>query len=1145
MASNKRKRDGLDDAPGLARITYHADTRAFERLFKERSLEELEDAVKRKLGLESGAIVRLKQMRSNMLLDLDDDDDFEALRAQALDDTLSTIDIKVTVEEKSSQPSTIQAGDQPQPLFATHAAPTTKKRRITSGDGAPTSTPQVATSGTPEAIEPPKQPAKPESKKRKTVSKDTISMVVPAAPALPPKETEASSVAPKVNGASKGVDEPPKKKPKKTKDAVSAPNGESSKAGELSKAGESSKSSEVLKTNDGILDKTKETDKSVDGASAEATPTPAPKKKPLKSSKSKDQVGRESEAATGGPVCGEEQPSKSGKPKEGKKRSTVKDDAKPKVTKKSEKSKKAATREVPQPSAGKDDNYTIPIVAPQTNDLSDDETGTTTSLAPKKSSKKKSTYQGGVSQPEKQRGGNKKNSLLVDECTVKGDSAASNPTLLDAESWGDLLEIFKLEVTQLQNEKGDSPGEDEPSKKSKESKRVKKSTVPPTQEPTPPTSTEPSIPDDRDTPSSGEEMQSPTGHPCPVCLERPFHVRYNCSIVRQGSDAIQKRLDELRQSDACDNEHLIEELEELLQRCKGSDKASPAPNAPPSPASAPPTNPTVLPPESSMSVDSPVTSTPLPSREESSSATSSDEDEEMGTERAMALPKPSRTNKKVIYGDDVLEAVMRGPAPKLGIPSILRELREEEERESVQLEEDEEEGRGERSRERLPNLEARSSEEDGEDGSQSPSAALTGNRSLRYVGRNNGSEETRLGRKLAGDVEADPSKATPDIPAVSEKVACEKTKGSAKNPSCEHDSDSDVDPIEPAEELAYPSDSYFPEADPIEPGTPGFNKVEAKNHSTPKASSSRRTKTRGGIARADDAGHPVPGSPLVSEGRDMVIPLPEGRKPRKKAVGFSASQEVVGTRRPHSPEPLPSTAPENGKGKAVGRGGKVPKTPAKVPQKTLKMNGTTKKVGAAGRTPSPAVWKTIPDATPSVQLDELLSSSSQVEGNTLTPVAGKFSNMAAANPEDDSRGLHDKERLFDLTASQIPFPYSQYTTPQAPAPASSSDSDMEQEEAHKRPPEHHVRKSTTRAYRSLTELASEASTLFSPSLPTPKAIAGKKNGRKRVEDDDDTDGSSSSSSQSDHAATSTHIPRGRRASSVLPTKKRRGLLAGL
>lgn len=90
MASNKRKRDGLDDAPGLARITYHADTRAFERLFKgektnfalrlsqcmvphaERSLEELKDAVKRKLGLESGAVVRLKQMRSNMLLDLDD-----------------------------------------------------------------------------------------------------------------------------------------------------------------------------------------------------------------------------------------------------------------------------------------------------------------------------------------------------------------------------------------------------------------------------------------------------------------------------------------------------------------------------------------------------------------------------------------------------------------------------------------------------------------------------------------------------------------------------------------------------------------------------------------------------------------------------------------------------------------------------------------------------------------------------------------------------------------------------------------------------------------------------------------------------------------------------------------------------------------
>jgi len=736
--------------------------------------------------------------------------------------------------------------------------------------------------------------------------------------------------------------------------------------------------------------------------------------------------------------------------------------------------------------------------------------------------------------------------------SVEDGSAASNPTLLDAESWGDFLESFKLEIAQLQNEKDDSPAQDEASKKSKEPKRVKKCTVPPTQEPTPPISTEPSPPDDRDTPSSGEEMQSPsTGHPCPVCLEWPFHVRYNCSIVRQGSDAIQKRLDELRESDACDNEHLIEELEGLLQRCKGSDKALTAASEPPPPppASAPSTNAAVLPLESSMSVDSSLASTPLPSGEESSPATSSDEDEESETERAMSPPKPSRTNKKVVFGEDVLEAVMRGPAPKLGIPSILRELREEEERESVELEEDEEEGRGERSRERLPHLEARSSEEDDEDDSRPPSAAATGNRSLRYVGLSNGSEETRLGRKLASDVVADPLKVAPDIPAVSKKVAFGKTKDSAKNlsnGSCEHGADSDdvVDPIEPAEELAYPSDSYFPEADPIEPGTPTFNKVEKTNHSTPKASSSRWTKTQGGIVPADDVEHPVPGSSI---GRDMVIPLPEGRKPRKKAVGFSASQEVVGTRRLHSPEPLPSTVPtsaaENDKGKATVRGGKVPKTPAKVPQKTLKMNGTTKKVGAA-RTPSPAMWETIPDATSSVQLDELLSSSSQVEGNTLTPVVGKPSDTATSNPGGDSHGSHDKkERLFDLTASQIPFPYSQYTTPKAPAPASSSDSDTEQEEAHKQPSENHVRKSTTRAYRSLTELASEASTLFSPSLPTPKATAGNRNGRKRVEDDDSD--ASSSSSESDHATTSTHIPRGRRASSVLPTRKKRGLLAGL
>ncbi|KAI6169446.1 hypothetical protein EDD17DRAFT_1518868 [Pisolithus thermaeus] len=103
MESNKRKRADAGELPAHARVTYYAGPRAFERLFKESSLQELKDVVRRKLGLGSGVVVKLQQMRPNALLDLDDDDDFEALRAQALRDTGSTIDIRVTVEEDQSK----------------------------------------------------------------------------------------------------------------------------------------------------------------------------------------------------------------------------------------------------------------------------------------------------------------------------------------------------------------------------------------------------------------------------------------------------------------------------------------------------------------------------------------------------------------------------------------------------------------------------------------------------------------------------------------------------------------------------------------------------------------------------------------------------------------------------------------------------------------------------------------------------------------------------------------------------------------------------------------------------------------------------------------------------------------------------------
>ncbi|KAF8893998.1 hypothetical protein BD779DRAFT_968542 [Infundibulicybe gibba] len=69
----KRKRDS--DQP---RITYHTADRTFDRLFKEKSLNEMKSVVRQKLGLSPVASIHLAQLREDKRIDLEDDDDFDA-----------------------------------------------------------------------------------------------------------------------------------------------------------------------------------------------------------------------------------------------------------------------------------------------------------------------------------------------------------------------------------------------------------------------------------------------------------------------------------------------------------------------------------------------------------------------------------------------------------------------------------------------------------------------------------------------------------------------------------------------------------------------------------------------------------------------------------------------------------------------------------------------------------------------------------------------------------------------------------------------------------------------------------------------------------------------------------------------------------
>ncbi|EMD32042.1 hypothetical protein CERSUDRAFT_99741 [Gelatoporia subvermispora B] len=83
------------DAEKAAIVTFHAPSRSFHRVFKDTSLSETRDAVRHKLGLPAGAPVFLARLHDGEKVDLEDDDDFEALRLLAR--TSSALDIVVTL----------------------------------------------------------------------------------------------------------------------------------------------------------------------------------------------------------------------------------------------------------------------------------------------------------------------------------------------------------------------------------------------------------------------------------------------------------------------------------------------------------------------------------------------------------------------------------------------------------------------------------------------------------------------------------------------------------------------------------------------------------------------------------------------------------------------------------------------------------------------------------------------------------------------------------------------------------------------------------------------------------------------------------------------------------------------------------------
>ncbi|KAF7428195.1 hypothetical protein PC9H_007416 [Pleurotus ostreatus] len=98
--SKKRKRDY--DRP---RITYFAPGRTFERLFQEESLEETKSVVRRKLGVPENSDISLAQIRGEQVIDLDDEDDFEAFASLAYRSYSMSVRVRVQKSTAQTPPS--------------------------------------------------------------------------------------------------------------------------------------------------------------------------------------------------------------------------------------------------------------------------------------------------------------------------------------------------------------------------------------------------------------------------------------------------------------------------------------------------------------------------------------------------------------------------------------------------------------------------------------------------------------------------------------------------------------------------------------------------------------------------------------------------------------------------------------------------------------------------------------------------------------------------------------------------------------------------------------------------------------------------------------------------------------------------------
>jgi hypothetical protein len=1082
-ANGKRKREE-DPLPS---ITYLVGDRSFDRLFKEQSLEEIQNVVRRKLQLPSNSTVKLKQLRGSKVIDLDDDDDFDAFSARAR--LMKLVDVAVEISETppAQEATSSSTGE------ASKASETgvTKKKRKANNDQPPK---DDNTTVAPE----------PKTKKQKTdqpavtkhtetaptprvASKDKfleefverIGRKEPAPVSAPAESLPKPSAKPLVLISSKAPvptnGEPPKKKPRASKanmakDAAEKPPKKTKNAKET----EQTKETSSLPASD---------DKAVPASSGPSEP---PKKssgtKKINTQSSALQSGGGEKSANGavnGAAAPEKKKKRKAKGKEVENESEAAPSEPAPVTSAPTKGRKnvaiAGASEAPAPKEKK--TKQSKAVKAKTSDADADRPvnpiniqDIVNSIA--RASKEHNTEVNSVnaSQPSTSLGP----SVIM---TTKGGVSSSPPCHACSGSFHPLYQcptvLAGQEAIQNRIEELRKAGAKKHQLTIKDLESLIKS----------PGAAVP----------SAERNAADTAKPS----RKPLETEGDAAKADKGS---QPSWTPLVPSHSLLSEVTVE------SRNEGS---------------------------SSEEEDE---ITQEPEREKP---------EQEEPEKEEHEPEPGQVSLE----DIDLDAIMRGPGP-IKFRKLIDTLESKEEESNTEDEggdigplEVEDDGKNERKYRRLSQRWVNSSEEEGDEDDESEQVSIpppkqniseplsstaapkpsvgpdetsnatdpSGSKKDGVQGDAFDTDTTRVSVSKVHDSGRDSAKDAGEAPEVADLDKALNTspaRGTTHSRNKADKANTHDDPIEPADDLMDIQQVISSDNDPIEVTTPLIQKTARSlspvAHSTPKSGLAKRMKNRHG-----------------------QLPSPSEFPVR------ADESKVTGSQRGGAEGTKKNAVTRTGNDKPSIRGGKG----AMRGDLRIRSQPTKRGTNLNGHDATPSHSQPLPKPPASLAKCPFIEQGGKLAGKADQNDTGEHS-------DDDSAGKADGSP-FTLPASQVPFPHSQYNTSvqkrMEVVPDSESESEVEAR-GKKKMTNAKMRKSIP-PYRRLTDIASQAS-LFSQNTPVAPRQSTMTHGMGGQEaDDDDDDDDDDSSSESDDEGQS-HIPQGKRAGK-LRSKKTKGLLASM